>query len=124
MNLDRESLGELEIETLRSLKRDVHWALSAKENQQKIPVWQIEGYTGVTHAYMNFDSALKYVKDNIEECYRTGAKSYISEGYPSYMKLEGHAPRIVPRLYLPADLENEDEYYILDLKEYKQQESV
>lgn len=117
-------LDKLDIEDLRNLKRAVHWALSAKENQQKIPVWQIEGYTGVTHAYLSFDSALKYVKDNIEDCYRKGAVAYISEGYPGYMKLEGHAPRIVPRLYLPADLENEDEYFILDLKEYKQQENV
>lgn len=115
--LNREDLDKWNIESLRDLKRELHWTIQAKENQQKIPVWQIEGYSGVSHAYLDFEKALKYVQEHTEEEYRKGLKSFVSEGYPSYIKLSGHAPRIVPVMMLPEDLKMQDKYFILDLEE-------
>lgn len=115
INLGRDELDKLDIESLRSLKVDLHWTLQAKENQQKIPVWQIEGYSGVTHAYLSFDNALDYVKTNIEKDYREGLKNFVEEGYPTYIKLQGYAPRIVPIMMLPEDLKLQDKYFIRDL---------
>lgn len=115
INLSRDDLDKLDIESLRALKVDLHWTLQAKENQQKIPVWQIEGYSGVTHAYLNFENALDYVKTNIEKDYREGLKNFVEDGYPTYIKLQGYAPRIVPIMMLPEDLKLQDKYFIRDL---------
>lgn len=115
VHLDRDDLDKWDIDSLRSLKVELHWALQAKENQQKIPVWQIEGYSGVTHAYLSFDNALDYVKANIEKDYREGFKNFVEEGCPTYIKLQGYASRIVPIMMLPEDLKLQDKYFIRDL---------
>lgn len=115
--LSREQLDKWEIQDLRNLRRELKWALEAKENKTKVCVYQIEEYTGVTKAYLSFDLALQYVLDNIEKAYRDAQKEYVEAGYTSYgTPLSGHAPKIVPQMYLPDDLEEEGRYFILDLE--------
>lgn len=112
--LDREELDTWELDSLRNLKRELHWALQVKENKAKVVLWQVEEYEGVSKAFLGFENALKYVQDNIEAAYRRGHKEYVDEGYPTYLTLSGFAPRIVPRLYLPDEVEHLDSWFVLD----------
>lgn len=112
--LDREDLDKWELDELRDLKRELHWAIQGKENKQKVVLWQIEEYEGVSKAFLSFDNALNYVKDSIETAYKRAQKQYVDEGYPTYLTLSGFAPRIVPKLYLPDDLNALDSWFVLD----------
>lgn len=112
--LDKETLDTWELESLRNLKRELHWAIQSKENQQKVVLWQIEEYEGISKAFLSFENALKYVQDNIEKAYRRGHKEYSDEGYPSYITLSGYSPRIVPKLYLPDEIKELDSWFVVD----------
>jgi hypothetical protein len=112
--LGKEELDKWELSDLRDLKRELHWTIQSKENKAKVVVWQIEEYEGVSKAFLNFDNALCYVKENIEKAYQRAHKEYTEEGYPSYITLSGFAPRIVPKLYLPDDVDQLDSWFVLD----------
>lgn len=112
--LDRDDLSKLSIDDLRSLKVDLHWVLKEKESADRITVYAVEEYEGITRMYLNFESALQYVLDNIEVCYRKGLDRFNEEGRPSYITLSGFAPRIQTRLYLPSEIEAEDAWFLVD----------
>lgn len=115
--IDKEEMITWDIDSLRSLHREVKWALKSKEDEEKITVFCIEEYEGCSKAFLSFEKALGYVMDNIEQAYRSGLQEFIAEGRPSYIKLEGHAPRITTRLYLPSEIASEDKWFILDKEE-------
>lgn len=115
----RDDLMALPIEILRDLKRELHWTLQAKENENKVVVWEVEEYTGVEKRFVVFDNALSYVMSITESWYRKGFKEYTESGMPSYISFEGYGPRIRTKLVLPAELET-DYWNIEDLQEYKE----
>lgn len=117
--LDKEDLSKWSLQSLRDLKRELSWALKSKEEVDKITVYCIQEYEGCSKAFLSFENALKYVMENTEKAYRDGLEDFIKEGRPSYIKLEGHAPRITTRLYLPEEIAQEDKWFILDKEEEK-----
>lgn len=117
--VDRDELMGLSIDTLRDLKRELHWALQVKENESKVVVWEVEEYTGVEKRFVIFENALSYVMSKTEEWYRKGFKEYTEQGMPSYISFEGYGPRIRTKLILPAELET-DYWSVEDLQESKE----
>lgn len=115
--LDKEDLSKWSLQGLRDLKRELSWALKSKEEADKIEVFCIEEYEGCSRAYLNFENALNYVMENTEQAYREGLEDFIKEGRPSYLDLKGRAPRIFIKLYLPAEVEAEDSWFIRDKEE-------
>ncbi len=115
--IDKEEILKWDIDSISDLHREVRWALKSKEAEEKITVFCIEEYEGCSKAFLSFENALKYVMENTEKAYREGLEQFISEGRPSYISLEGYAPRIKTRLYLPSELELEDSWFIKDKEE-------
>lgn len=112
--LYRENLKLWDIEDLRTLKVELHWALQEKENEDKITLFGVEEYTGVNNYFINFENALKYVMTKTESAYREGLEQYNSEGRPSYITFKGYGPRIITKLVAPCDVKS---YFPTDMQE-------